>query len=144
MEEIQFNKIYIKLANRPQMEMFKNVTMTKSGVTMTLSKSFTTAAQANRQGLIGILMNKLFSSMMKTEEFEFSFLNVKKVEIASNKISGRLLYSIMFWNVKGTDANYENIDFSISPSDKEIDQVKTFLEPLFTRVEFKELETTVY
>ena len=144
MNELTFKKIYIKIGDRPQMEEFKDVVLTSNGIKMTLSKSFTTAAIANKQGLIGILLNKLFSSMMKKEEFEFSFQNVKKITLSTSIVMGRKMHNMMFWNKNSSEANYENIDFSMSPPPKKIAEVKQFLAPLLRKVDFEELEPETY
>jgi len=99
-------------------------------------KSFLPTYQANKSGLIGLLLNKSFSKALKKSYFSFPFKEVKKIEHAISKDPyGREINNFMFWNIE--NGNYENITFSLSPKPNEVSIVEEMIKKVLPETKFE-------
>lgn len=137
---VTFKQMHAQFPGRKTLETYKDVELNSEGIKMTLVKSFTTASQANQWGVVGILMNKLFTKAMKAETMEFDFHNVKKAELSNKKIMGKQIHNLMLWNCSAAVASYQNIDCILSLEANQLDKVKACLAPVIERSVYSEID----
>lgn len=107
-------------------------------VALTYTKSLVPKSITNQFGLIGMLVNKLFSSTGSKEEFTFSLNDIKKMELSTSQMMGMKNKNLMFWNVDPKSATYENITFTLNLKQDE-EKIKSAVNNLMQKVDFKEV-----
>lgn len=99
-----------------------------------MSKKILPAYQANKNGILGMLLNNLFSKFLKPSFFSIDLKKIKKIEHAiSVDPIGRNINNFMFWEQE--DGDYNNITFSITPmKPKMVDAVKDMINNILPNI----------
>lgn len=122
------NKIYVR--KRADNDQGSYASVSLCGTVLQVQneqQGFTDAATANKNGLVGILANKLLGKLFNgaPKSYEIDCQNVTKLEIIPVKAPMMgTIYNAMFWEVPAAQANYENYFCVLSLSDA---QQQTFL-----------------
>ena len=133
------NKIYVRKRTDSDQGSYASVAL--CGTVLQVQneqQGFVDAATANKNGLVGILTNKLLGKLMNgaPKSYEIDCKNVTKLEIMPVKAPMMgVIYNAMFWEVPKEQASYENYFCVLSLSEE---QQKVFLNAI--RVVLPQLE----
>ena len=134
-----FKEMYIHFPTRPHLELFIEVELNDQGVQGRLKKQLMTAGKASQLGgLIGMLFNKIGSSLMKKENLKYSFNDVRKMEVTTLLQMNGKMHNIMLWKCSPEVADNHNFDCILSVNSEQLLNIKNSVKPLMSRVKYSE------
>jgi len=112
----------------------------KNRIVFSYRSSWFKQAVAGQFGLLGMLIKKLVDKKWgKETKIEASTHNITKIELYRNKIMGRQIQTLRFWNIAPSDTDYKNIYLTINVKDEELAQVRNVMQNVFSKAQYAEV-----